>query len=71
MKSDNLLDTTHLRKCCGEAPVFHEFTSMGLYAIECRVNGHIHNTGLHETKEAAIEWWNSGKPTPEKREAKT
>ena len=46
-----------LKKCCGEEPIFHCFTHFG-FAVECSVNGHIHCTHVHESKEAAKEAWN-------------
>ena len=60
LKSDMLLDTDRLRKCCGVAPVFHQFTKLGLWAIECGKNGHIHNTGLCNSKEEATKKWEAG-----------
>lgn len=58
-KSDCLLPTDRLKKCCGEDPIFHKFSSLKCYAIECRVNGHIHNTGFADTESEAIEIWNN------------
>ena len=60
MKPDKLIDPRplHLRGCCGEAPVVHEFSSIRAYGIECRVNGHIHNTGLCDRLEEACNRWN-------------
>lgn len=60
IKSDMLLENNNLRECCGEKPVFHQFTSLNCWAIECRVNGHIHNTGLCKSQEEAIEKWEDG-----------
>lgn len=62
MKSDELIDPRplHLRMCCGGTPVVHHFSDIGCYAIECRINGHIHNSGLCETLEKACKEWNRG-----------
>lgn len=59
VKSDKLLDNHNLRLCCGEKPVFHQFTGLGAWAIECRRSGHIHNTGLCNSPEAAVDAWNT------------
>jgi len=61
MKSDKLIDPRPLRlkKCCGEYPIVHQFSDFGCYAVECRVNGHIHNTGLCDALERACEIWNA------------
>lgn len=59
-KSDMLLDTDGMRKCCGVNPVFHRFTKLGLWGIECGKNGHIHNTGLCKSEEEAIKKWEEG-----------
>lgn len=68
MKSDKLIDPRplHLKKCCGEMPVVHQFSNLGCFAIECRVNGHIHNTGLCDTLKRACEEWNNKQPKEEK-----
>lgn len=58
VKSDVLLDNSGLRTCCNVNPIFHQFTGLGCWAIECGKNGHIHNTGLCNSKEEAIETWN-------------
>ena len=58
VKSDKLLDNHNLRMCCGEKPVFHQFSVLGAFAIECRKNGHIHNTGLCNSAEEAVKIWN-------------
>lgn len=60
MKSDMLLDNSNLRRCCGEMPVFHKFSVVKAWAIECRINGHIHNTGLCDSAEEAIRKWEAG-----------
>ncbi len=67
MKSDKLIDPRplHLRMCCGEMPIVHQFSDLGCYAIECRINGHIHNTGLCDTLEQACKEWNSKEPKEE------
>ena len=57
IKSDMLLDASRLSKCCGQEPVFHKFSSIAAYGIECRVNGKIHHTFLHNTEKGAIEDW--------------
>lgn len=57
IKSDRLLCAEKLRKCCGETPIFHYFSTINSFAIECVVNGHIHNTNLCNTEEEAIEAW--------------
>ena len=64
MKSDKLIDPRplHLSMCCGEMPIVHQFSDIGCYAIECRINGHIHNSGLCDTLEQACKEWNSKKP---------
>ena len=59
-KSDALLDTSGMRKCCGAEPIFHQFTKLGLWAVECGRNGHIHNTGLCGSKEEAASKWERG-----------
>ena len=62
LRSDTLIDQRplHLKNCCGKEPVVHRFTSVKAYGIECRVNGHIHNTGLWDSLEKAVEAWNRG-----------
>lgn len=57
-KSDYLLSCDNLRECCNKKPVFHQFTNLGLWSIECAENGHIHNTGLCKSKQVAIDKWN-------------
>lgn len=60
LRSDTLIDPRplHLKNCCGQEPVVHRFTSVNAYGIECRVNGHIHNTGLWDSLGKAVEAWN-------------
>lgn len=64
MKSDKLIDPRplYLRVCCGEMPIVLQFSDIGCYAIECRINGHIHNSGLCDTLEQACKVWNSEEP---------
>jgi len=65
MEVYELFSSDGLRPCCGETPLFKafDFSSGTLFAVECRKNGHIHNTGLHKTREAAVKLWNSAKET--------
>jgi hypothetical protein len=65
MKNDKLLDPRPLglRKCCGEWAVVHQFSGPGWYGIECRVNGHIHNTHLCHSLEQACREWNEREAT--------
>ncbi len=60
MKSDKLIDPRPLRlkRCCGELPVVHQFSGLGCYGIECRINGHIHNTGFCDSLQRACQIWN-------------
>lgn len=59
--NDIIINPDNLRKCCGEEPIFHHFTHFG-FAVECAVNGHFHCTRTRDTKEAAIEEWNTMAP---------
>lgn len=59
-KSDAFLDEGGMRKCCGTDPIFHQFTKLGLWAVECGKNGHIHNTGLCRSREEAARKWEEG-----------
>lgn len=43
-------------------PIVHHFSDLGCYAIECRKNGHIHNSGLCDTLEKACNEWNGKEP---------
>ena len=64
MRNDKLIDPRplHLRMCCGEMPIVRQFRSLGCYAIECRISGHIHNSGLCDTLKQACKEWNSKEP---------
>ena len=53
-----LTDAGVLLPCCGVKPILHHFDTLGCYAIECRTNGHIHNTGFHDSEYAARLAWN-------------
>ncbi len=70
MKSDTLIDPAplNLKKCCGELPVVHQFTGIGCFGIECRINGHIHNTHLCNSLKDACREWNEHKPPKEESE---
>ncbi len=49
-----------LRKCCGKEPVLRYLPDLRCWAVECRVNGHIHNTGFCDTRQQAEKVWNYG-----------
>lgn len=51
-----------LLPCCGEQPTLHFFGGLKAWAVECSINGHIHNTGFESSKEKAIDVWNSTRP---------
>ena len=48
--------------CCGKAPNFHHFVGLGTWAVECSVNGHIHNTTLCSSEYEARLAWNARAP---------
>lgn len=50
-----------LLKCCGVLPIVHNYGTFG-WAIECRTNGHIHNTGFCDSEYAASLAWNTRTP---------
>lgn len=48
--------------CCGEAPKLHCFMGLRAWAVECSVNGHIHNTPLCDSEYKARLAWNARAP---------
>ena len=56
---NELLPSDGLRKCCGHTPIFHKFTGLNSFAVECAVNGHIHNTGFCDSELKARVLWNA------------
>lgn len=51
-----------LLPCCGKAPQLDCFIGLRAWAVECSVNGHIHNTGLCNSEFEARLAWNT-RPT--------
>ena len=51
-----------LLPCCGEAPNLHCFMGLRAWAVECSVNGHIHNTPLCDSEHEARLAWNTRAP---------
>ena len=51
-----------LLPCCGEAPKLHCFMGLRAWAVECSVNGHIHNTPLCDSEHEARLAWNTRAP---------
>ena len=57
-----LTDAGVLVPCCGEAPKLHCFMGLRAWAVECSVNGHIHNTPLCDSEHEARLAWNTRAP---------
>ena len=57
-----LTDAGVLVPCCGKAPNFHHFVGLGAWAVECSVNGHIHNTTLCSSEYESRLAWNTRAP---------
>ena len=57
-----LTDAGVLLPCCGKEPNLHHFMGLGAWAIECLVNGHIHNTTLCNSEYEARLAWNTRAP---------
>ena len=45
--------------CCGAAPNLLCFVGLKAWAVECAVNGHIHNTALCDSEYEARLAWNT------------
>lgn len=56
---NEVLPSDGLCKCCGQTPVFHKYTGLNSFAVECSVNGHIHNTGFCDSELKAKVLWNA------------
>ena len=63
-----LTDAGVLVPCCGEAPKLHCFMGLRAWAVECAVNGHIHNTPLCDSEHEARLAWNTRAPILSSRE---
>lgn len=63
-----LTDAGVLVPCCGRAPQLNCFIGLGAWAVECSVNGHIHNTGLCNSEFEARLAWNTRAPILSSRE---
>ena len=48
-----------LLSCCGAAPNLRRFMGLEAWAVECSVNGHIHNTPLCNSEYEARLAWNT------------
>ena len=51
-----------LLPCCGAAPNLRRFMGLKAWAVECSVNGHIHNTPLCDSEYKARLAWNTRAP---------
>ena len=65
-----LTDAGVLLPCCGKAPNFHHFVGLGAWAVECSVNGHIHNTTLCSSEYESRLAWNTRAPILSESELK-
>ena len=65
-----LTDAGVLVPCCGRAPQLNCFIGLGAWAVECSVNGHIHNTGLCNSEFEARLAWNTRAPVLSESELK-
>ena len=65
-----LTDAGVLVPCCGKAPNFHHFVGLGAWAVECSVNGHIHNTTLCSSEYESRLAWNTRAPILSESELK-
>lgn len=54
-----LTDAGVLVPCCGAAPNLRRFMGLKAWAVECSVNGHIHNTPLCDSEYKARLAWNT------------
>ena len=57
-----LTDAGVLVPCCGAAPNLRRFMGLKAWAVECSVNGHIHNTPLCDSEYKARLAWNTRAP---------
>ena len=57
-----LTDAGMLLPCCGAAPNLRRFMGLKAWAVECSVNGHIHNTPLCDSEYKARLAWNTRAP---------
>lgn len=57
-----LTDAGVLLPCCGAAPNLRRFMGLKAWAVECSVNGHIHNTPLCDSEYKARLAWNTRAP---------
>ena len=57
-----LTDKGVLLPCCGAAPNLRRFMGLKAWAVECSVNGHIHNTPLCDSEYKARLAWNTRAP---------
>ena len=63
-----LTDAGVLLPCCGAAPNLRRFMGLKAWAVECSVNGHIHNTPLCDSEYKARLTWNTRAPILSERE---
>ena len=56
--------------CCGAAPNLRRFMGLKAWAVECSVNGHIHNTPLCDSEYKARLAWNTRAPILSESELK-
>lgn len=63
-----LTDAGVLLPCCGAAPNLRRFMGLKAWAVECSVNGHIHNTPLCDSEYKARLAWNTRAPLLSERE---
>ena len=61
--AERLTDAGVLVPCCGEDPKLRCFMGLGAWAVECSVNGHIHNTALCNSEYDARLAWNTRAPS--------
>ena len=57
-----LTDAGVLLPCCGADPNLRRFMGLKAWAVECSVNGHIHNTPLCDSEYEARLAWNTRAP---------
>lgn len=65
-----LTDKGVLLPCCGAAPNLRRFMGLKAWAVECSVNGHIHNTPLCDSEYKARLAWNARAPILSESEMK-
>lgn len=65
-----LTDAGVLLPCCGAAPNLRRFMGLKAWAVECSVNGHIHNTPLCDSEYKVCLAWNTRAPILSESELK-